>query len=121
MRFADARRYALELPEAAAAPHHQYESFRVRGKIFATVPPDREHLHVFVGEEQRELALARYPDAAEKLWWGKKVLGLRIRLQPARAAFVKELLLEAWRLKAPKSLAVQYGRPDADDSGPRLK
>ena len=121
MRFDDARRYALELPEAVAAPHHQYESFRVRGRIFATVPPDREHLHVFVGEEERELALARFPDAVEKLWWGKKVLGLRIRLAPAGAAFVKELLLEAWRLKAPKSLASQYGLPDAGDDSPQVE
>lgn len=104
MRFADARRYALSLPDAAEAPHHHFTSFRVRGKIFATAPPDHEHLHVFVGEEQRERALAQFPDAAEKLWWGKKVVGLRITLAPAKAAFVKELLLESWRRKAPRSL-----------------
>lgn len=104
MRFSDARRYALTLPDTAEAPHHHYESFRVRGKIFATVPPGRRHLHVFVGEEQRELALARFPEAVEKLWWGKKVVGLKIRLAPTSAVFVKQLLYEAWRLKAPKSL-----------------
>jgi hypothetical protein len=34
---------------------------RVRVKIFITVPPAEEVIHVFVGEEDRELALALYP------------------------------------------------------------
>jgi hypothetical protein len=38
MRLATARHFALSLPEAVEAPHFEKSSFRVKGKIFATVP-----------------------------------------------------------------------------------
>jgi negative regulator of genetic competence, sporulation and motility len=56
------RRYALSLAEVTEAPHHEYSSFRVRGKIFVTVPPKEDAIHVFVEEEDREQALALYPE-----------------------------------------------------------
>ena len=102
MKLIEARRYALSLAEANEEPHFTYSSFRVRGKIFATVPPDDEHLHVFVDAQRRELALAMFPDAYEKLWWGKKVVGIRVVLSKADAADVNDLLCSAWRRKAPK-------------------
>jgi hypothetical protein len=45
--LAQARKIALALPEATEQDHHGALSFRVRGKIFATVP-DSEHLRVMV-------------------------------------------------------------------------
>lgn len=100
-----ARRYALSLPEATEQPHFDYTSFRVRGKIFATAPPDAQHLHVFVDDEQRDFALAVHPACVEKLWWGDKVVGLRIDLARADAKVVDELLRQAWTRKAPKTLS----------------
>ena len=85
-------------------PHFHDASFRVRGKIFVTVPPDGEHLHVFVGEERREAAVALHPEYLEKLSWGAKVVGLRIALPNAEPGIVKSLLSAAWHHKAPKSL-----------------
>jgi hypothetical protein len=112
MKIAEARRYALALPEVTEEPHFHLSSFRVKGKIFATVPPDEEHLHIFVGEQERELAIAVNPRACEKLWWGKQVAGLRVVLAKAKAADVKDLLQSAWRRKAPKSLVkiIERGR-----------
>ncbi len=104
MKLGDARRIALALPEAAEAPHFDFTSFRVRGKIFATAPPDGLHLHVFVDDDARERALELHAEFIEKLWWGKKVVGLRVRLAGAKAAVVRELLHGAWRRKAPKAL-----------------
>jgi hypothetical protein len=104
MKIADVRRYALSLPEAAEEPHFQYASFRVRGKIFATVPTEKDRLHIFVPEEDREPVVAAHPDAFEKLWWGKKVIGVRVTLSKAATADVKRLLRAAWRKKAPKAL-----------------
>lgn len=98
------RRYALSLPETAEAPHFNFTSFRVNGKIFATAPPENTHLHVFVGEEHRETALALNPDSIEKLFWGQKVCGLRIALAKARPETVESLLRQAWTAKAPKRL-----------------
>ena len=104
MKLEAARRIALALPEAAEAPHFDFTSFRVRGKIFATSPPGGEFLHVFVDESERERALELHPEFVEKLWWGKKVVGLRVALIKADTKAVKSWLENAWRRKAPKAL-----------------
>jgi hypothetical protein len=99
------RTYSLSLPETSEEPHFNYNSFRVKGKIFVTVPPDEEFVHVFVDGEQRDTALALYPEAVEPLTWGKKVVGVRIFLAKAKIGFVQGLVRSAWERKAPKSLA----------------
>lgn len=94
------RRFALSLPESAEAPHHELSSFRVRGKIFATVPSHGKHLHVFVDEQQREPLVAAEPAIFEKLWWGAKVVGVRVVLAKADPTAVAALLYSAWCRKA---------------------
>jgi hypothetical protein len=79
----------------------------VRGKIFVTVPPDQQHIHVFVSEQQRELALVTYPSFVEKLLWGGKVVGIRIALAQADSGVVKALVRAAWEHKAPKTLQLR--------------
>lgn len=109
MKISAVRTQALSLPEATEEPHFDFVSFRVKGKIFATVPPDEEHLHVFLGEEARAAALEKYCAFAEELRWGKKVLGLRVSLGEATTAAVKEMLGQAWQAKAPKALVRKGG------------
>ena len=77
----------------------------MRGKIFVTVPPGQDHVHVFVAEEQRELALAVYPGFVEKLLWGGKVVGLKVALAKAEPSAVAALVHQAWAYKAPRTLA----------------
>ena len=115
-----ARRIALSLPEATEEPHFDMSSFRVRGKIFATVPPDEAHLHVFVDEAQIAESVAENPAAFEPLLWGERVRGLRIDLGPAPEDRVAELLEESWRRKAPKRLIADFdrNRAAADPDGP---
>lgn len=48
MRLDTARRFALSLPETTEEPHFEKSSFRVKGKIFATVPEGGKHLHLQV-------------------------------------------------------------------------
>ena len=105
MKPALIRKYALSLPETTEEPHFQYASFRVRGKIFMTVPPGERYIHVFVDDDRREPALELHPEFVEKLHWGAKVVGLRVELAKAEAGVVKDLVLQAWRRKAPKALA----------------
>ena len=104
MNAEDVRRIAMSFPESTEEPHFDFLSYRVGGKIFATVPPGDEYLHVFVGEQRREVALALYPESYEKLWWGKSVIGVRITLSDADPSDVEDLLHQAWRRKAPKKL-----------------
>ena len=104
MKLEAVRKIALALPEAAEAPHFHYTSFRVRGKIFATAPPAGEHVHIFVADEDLELALTLHPNFIEKLSWGGKVAGIRVILAKARPQVVAGLLEKSWRRKAPKML-----------------
>jgi hypothetical protein len=103
-----ARSFALSLPATTEEPHFDMASFRVRGKIFATVPPDDEHLHVFLDEAEVRAAVAEDPAAFEPLLWGQRLRGLRVRIAAAPAARIAELLEESWRRKAPARLAAEW-------------
>jgi len=100
----------MSLPEVTEQPHHDMSSFRVRGKIFVTVPPDEEHLHVFVDEPEITASVAEDPAAFEPLRWGRQVRGVRVNLAAAPANRVQELIEESWRRKAPKRLLADYER-----------
>jgi hypothetical protein len=108
--LASARRFALSLPGATEEPHFDMSSFRVRGKIFATVPPDGEHLHVFVDQLETEAAVAEDARAFEPLRWGQQTRGLRVTLALAPDGRVKEIIEESWRRKAPKRVVTEYDR-----------
>ena len=104
MKHAAVRKYALSLSGVTEQPHFHLCSFRVEGKIFATMDENQNLLSVFVDEETRETCLAAHPGCCRKLWWGKKVVGLRLEIGLAKTALVRDLLRAAWRRKAPKKL-----------------
>ena len=104
MTIDEVERLAMSLPEVVQEPHFQMTSFRIRGKIFATITPDKAHLHLFVAEQERETMVTLHPEAYEKLWWGSKVVGLRVKLPAAATGDMQELLRSAWLRKAPKKL-----------------
>lgn len=104
MKLSTVRRFALSQPEVEERPHFDYGSFRVRGRIFATIPPDQKYLHVFAADDDRVRAFALFPEWAEKLLWAGKVVGVRVLLAKAPRPEVEALLLSAWRHRAPKSL-----------------
>ena len=101
---AGVRKLALAFPEATEQPHHDMTSFRVRGKIFATMSPDGGRLHVFLPQDEVASYCAEFPSGVEELWWGKKLSGCRVLLRHVDRALVREMLAESWRRKAPKSL-----------------
>ncbi len=100
----EVRRLALALPEAEEAPHFAMRSFRIRRKIFATLPPDGEHLHVFLDGARIDEILAERPDELVELTWGAKRVGVKVVLAVARPDGVAALLTEAWRRRAPARL-----------------
>jgi hypothetical protein len=108
VKLADVRKFALSLPETTEEPHFDMASFRVRGKIFATVPAEQRHVHIFVDESETRAYAAEDPDAFEELWWGKKLTGVRVTLRTATKPRVTELLTESWRRKAPKKLVAEF-------------
>ena len=113
MRLETARKFALSLPETTEEPHFEKSSFRVKGKIMATVPVGGKHHHLNVEADEGHALCEQFPDAFEPILWGKRVQmeWIRVTLAKADRAIVEELLEDAWRRKAPKRLVAAY---DAD-------
>jgi hypothetical protein len=105
MKVDAVRRLALSLPSATEEPHFHYSSFRINGKIFATMPPSNDILHVFAPEEDREVAIAAHPEICESLHWGKRVVGVKINLKAANRSLVEDLLRAAYDSKSKKRSA----------------
>jgi hypothetical protein len=98
------RRIALGFPETVEQDHFGNPSFRVRGRIFATVPDDT-HLNVMIDPFDVDAVVRAEPGSCAVLLWGKEVRGVRVSLPKASPAMVEELLRVAWKRKAPKRLA----------------
>jgi hypothetical protein len=103
MTVAEARRLALALPEAVEQDHHGKPSFRVTGKIYATVP-DAEHMNVMLDEGGIVQAVQKLPRVCEEVWWGKRLAAVRVVLSAVDVEVLRGMLEEAWELKAPKRL-----------------
>jgi hypothetical protein len=108
VKLSEVRRFELSLPEATEEPHFEKSSFRVGGKIFATVAEGSRHLNMFVDEHEVRASVAEDPCAFAELWWGKKLSGVSVTLAKANARRVQELLEEAWRRRAPKRLLAAF-------------
>jgi hypothetical protein len=103
MTIEEARALALGLAETAEQHHHGMASWRVRGKIFATVP-DETHVRVMVDQGDIRAVVAQYPEACEEFWWGSRLACVVVDLREAPRDLVRELLLDAWRRKAPRQV-----------------
>lgn len=121
MTLTQVRRHALSLPDVTEEPHFERTSFRINGKIFLTAKSSELHIHVFVPEQARELALAMHPDYLSKLLWGNKVVGLRVELPKAQLGVVKDLIEIAWQSKATKTKGKSSARVYGGRSTPRVK
>ena len=98
-----ARRIALALPEAVEQDHHGRPSFRVAGKIFATLW-DEEHMNVMLDEGGVRTAVHREPEICSKVWWGKRLTAVRVDLRRVNPPMLADLLADAWEIRAPKRL-----------------
>jgi hypothetical protein len=99
----DARAIALALPEVVEQDHHGMASFRVRGTILATVPDDRT-VRVMLGEDAIRGAVAENDGVCSPVLWGRKLSCVAVDLDAAGPELVRELLIDAWLLKAPVTL-----------------
>jgi hypothetical protein len=95
----DARRLALALPEAVEQDHHGRPSFRVAGRIFATLW-DKDHMNVMVDEPGILTAVQDHPEVLSEVWWGKRLAAVRVDLPRANAELLSSLLEDAWEQKA---------------------
>jgi hypothetical protein len=112
----EARRLALALPDTVEQDHHGRPSFRVSGRIFATLW-DPEHMNVMLDEPGILTAVAEHPSVCSEVYWGKRLAAARVWLERADRELLAELLADAWEGKAPPSLTDRgpaARRPTAD-------
>ena len=98
-----ARKLALSLPEAVEQDHHGRPSFRIAGKIFATLWDD-EQMNVMLDEGGILTAVEAHPESCDEVWWGKRLAAVRVNLRCADAELLAGLLSDAWESRAPKRL-----------------
>src|SRR5260370_9749294 len=99
-KLREAREFALALPGAEEADHWGNPSFRVGGRIFATLP-DSDHMNVMIDPFDVAAAGRVEPDACAELPWGKKLSRGRVDLAPASPPLVGQPLLGARPPNAP--------------------
>jgi hypothetical protein len=93
------RRLALDLPEAVEQDHHGRPSFRVGGRIFATLW-DEGHVNVMLEPQRIEALSSEHVGMCVPVWWGRRLAALRIDLEEATPGVVALLLEEAWRRRS---------------------
>ncbi len=98
-----ARALALALPGAEERDHHGRPSFRVGGRIFATLW-DAEQMNVMLDEAGIRTYVERDAAIYGEVWWGRRLAAVRVRLGGVDADSLAELLADAWEGKAPSAL-----------------
>lgn len=104
MNTADARRLALDMPEAVEKSHFDKPDFRVRNHVFMTLPGEDRAVFKLMPEQQEVLAGAE-PEIFAPVpgGWGRQGWTTMF-LEHADEATLKSALVMAWRNVAPASL-----------------
>ena len=104
----EARALALSLPEAVESSHFDTPDFRVRGKIFATLPgPDR--MVVRIDPADQAVLLAAEPATFSPCpgAWGLKGWTI-VQLGAVDPDVLRDLLVDSWRRLVPRKVAADY-------------
>jgi hypothetical protein len=104
MRPEALRRFALSLPEAHEEPHHERTSFRVGGRIFATMTSDGQEAMVRVPSalEREELLASRPETFFGHGGWTTRYGALGVRLARVGGADMERLVTGSWSSVATK-------------------
>jgi hypothetical protein len=105
------RYLALSFPEASEEDHQDRPSFRVNGKIFATLPDDL-HVSVMLDAQQAQQAIEVAPACCAGLCWGERLAGITVNLAGADLDMLAAALSCAGRRKAPAALARLLDPPE---------
>ena len=104
------RKLACSLPEVEAKSHFEQPDFRVRNKIFAGLSRDGKQGTLKLTPDFQAMLIEAKPKAflpAAGAWGDKG--WTHVVLAQVDAGAVPELLREAWRLVAPKTLVAAHG------------
>ncbi len=98
------RALALGLPEAQELPHFDRPSFRVRGKIFATLPGDGESTVLKLALPVQESAAQSWPGGVTLPKHWSRHGWTQLNLAAIPDAELVDLVRHAWRQVTPKAL-----------------
>ncbi|KND44591.1 MULTISPECIES: MmcQ/YjbR family DNA-binding protein [Streptomyces] len=114
----DVRRAALALPDTTEKVAWNMPTFRVAGKMFATLPEDETSMAVRCPKEERDELVLAEPG---KFWIADHEAGfawVRVRLSALEdEPELRDILADSWRQAAPTGLLdahPELGLPAAD-------
>jgi hypothetical protein len=105
----DVRRIAMSLPRTTEHLIRDHTKFRVGRLVYASVSPDEERIGFAFPKEERAALVASDPDrfmmplrSDERYHW------VRARLPALEPDELRELLIDAWCMVMPKTIAARY-------------
>ena len=101
------REFVAGMPGTDEHAHFERLAFRVGGKIFATIRLGEADLNLRLTEGHVETMTAVDAKAYRMVKWGETKSWLHADLKKAKAGDVRELLEDAWELRAPKKLLAE--------------
>jgi hypothetical protein len=107
--FEPVRRAGAGLPEVVEGTWYGTPSLRVRGKSFTRLREDGETLVVLVDFDSRDSMLQLQPEVFYLTDHYRDYPAILVRLSAIRRPQLRELLADAWRRVAPKSLVSRLG------------
>ena len=105
------REIARAMPGAEESTTYGQPAFKVDGKLFAWISPDRRAegaLAVLVDPEEKEFAIEASPDVFFQTPHYERHAILLVRLERVDRQQLDERIEESWLLRAPKRLANPY-------------
>jgi hypothetical protein len=104
VRYDTLWRLALALPGVVEGTSYGTPAFKVGGKLLARLREDGESLVIRIGFLEREVLMRADPETFYITDHYLNYPAMLVRLPRVRAAKLRELLEQAWRLVAPKRL-----------------
>lgn len=117
------RKLALALPSASEQPHFDKASFRVNGKIFATLWEKERKAVLKLTRDEQDTFVQAMPDVFGITPWGLNGW-TSVELARVDAKLFEKLLRDAWSRVAPKKLVAGAAGPrsrPAPDQGPKVR
>jgi hypothetical protein len=105
----DVRRIALSLPETSERPLYGTAGFRVKDKAFARLRDEDDVLVAWcAADDEKEALIATQPEVFFTLPHYDGHPSVLVRLAAIDAEELREVLIDAWRARAPRRLLAAF-------------